>query len=79
MTDRIYYQDAAIQTATAKVIAHGTDEKGNYATLDRSCFYPEGGGQPADTGMIGQTEVTDVQKNNGEIRLYTAGKLNNGE
>ncbi|XKE94184.1 alanyl-tRNA editing protein [Metaplanococcus flavidus] len=79
MTDRIYYQDAAIQTATAKVIAHGTDEKGNYATLDRSCFYPEGGGQPADTGMIGQTEVTDVQIINGEIRHYTADKLNNGE
>jgi len=79
MTDRIYYQDAAIQTATAKVIANGTDEKGNYAMLDRSCFYPEGGGQPADTGMIGQTEVTDVQIINGEIRHYTAGKLNNGE
>lgn len=79
MTDKIYYQDAGIRTVTAKVNASGTDGKGIYAVLDRSCFYPEGGGQPADTGAIGQTEVKDVQLIDGEIRHYTDRKLEIGE
>lgn len=79
MTEKVYYQDAKIITATAKVVANGIDDKGNYAVLDRSCFYPEGGGQPADTGAIGQTEVRDVHTVDGEIRHYTDGKLEMGE
>lgn len=79
MTEKIYYQDAAIKTATAKVVANGIDGKGDYVVLDRSCFYPEGGGQPADTGVIGQTEVMDVEAIDGEIRHYTAAKLEVGE
>lgn len=79
MTEKIYYQDAAANTAPAKVTANGIDEKGSYVVLDRSCFYPEGGGQPADTGVIGETEVTDVQTIDGEIRHYTASMLDIGE
>ncbi|MCM3610235.1 DHHA1 domain-containing protein [Planococcus sp. MERTA32b] len=79
MTDKIYYQDAAAKTAMANVLETGIDAKGHYAVLDRSCFYPEGGGQPADKGVIGQTEVTDVQALDGEIRHYIAGRLEAGE
>ncbi|WP_276310385.1 alanyl-tRNA editing protein [Planococcus halotolerans] len=79
MTEKIYYQDAGIMTATAKVKASGTDGKGNYAVLDRTCFYPEGGGQPSDTGVIGQTVIRDVQLIDGEIRHYIEGKVEMGE
>lgn len=79
MTKKIFYQNAEAQTATANVIDTGTDEFGHYAVLDRSCFYPEGGGQPADNGVIGETEVTDVQTVDGEIRHYTAHALKKGE
>ncbi|HSJ38053.1 MAG TPA: alanyl-tRNA editing protein [Planococcus sp. (in: firmicutes)] len=79
MTERIYYQDATAQAIGANVIATGIDERGHYAVLDRSCFYPEGGGQPADNGFIGETEVTDVQTVGGELRHYTGHALARGE
>lgn len=79
MTERIFYQDAAVSTLSAKVVTTGLDDRGEFAVLDRSCFYPEGGGQPADIGMIGNAEVTDVQTINGEIRHYTAAKVNTGD
>jgi len=79
MTERIFYQDAMAQAVVANVIATGIDEKGPYVVLDRSCFYPEGGGQPADKGIIGETEVTDVQNVDGEIRHYTARALEKGD
>src|SRR5690606_4265619 len=40
--------------------------------------YPEGGGQPADTGLIGEFEVWDVQTIDGEIRHYTRSKASPG-
>lgn len=79
MTEKIYYRNAYTQRTPAAVIASGTDEKGDYAILDQSCFYPEGGGQPADTGVIGETEVTDVQTVDGEVRHYTTRTLDKGD
>ena len=35
--------------------------------LDRTAFYPEGGGQPCDTGALGTALVTDVQEHGGVI------------
>lgn len=79
MTEKIFYKDATAHTVTARVLGTGTDDNGHYAILDRSCFYPEGGGQPADTGAIGETEVVDVQNVGGEIRHYTVRELAKGE
>ena len=71
MTMKLYYQDSEISEAPVKVIDSRSDEVGYYAILDQSCFYPEGGGQPADTGRIGSAKVLDVQTVEGEIRHYT--------
>lgn len=79
MTEKIYYQDVEATTATARVMASGKDEIGNYVVLDRSCFYPEGGGQPADTGTIGESAVTDVQIVDEEIRHYTVDRIKGGK
>lgn len=36
-------------------------------TLDQTCFYPEGGGQPCDYGVLGEARVTDVQIQGGVV------------
>jgi alanyl-tRNA synthetase len=60
-TRRLYYEDPSILEFDAKVLA----VEGEKVVLDQTCFYPEGGGQPADTGVIqtnGSTlRVRDVQ------------------
>lgn len=59
----LYYQDQYMKEFEAKVLK--VIEK-QYVVLDRTCFFPEGGGQPADSGYLTfenkKTEVTDVQK-----------------
>ncbi|KAA0958925.1 alanyl-tRNA editing protein [Planococcus kocurii] len=70
MTTKLYYQDSEISTADVRVMNSGKDETGYYVILNQSCFYPEGGGQPADTGEIGPAKVVDVQSVKGEIRHY---------
>ncbi|WP_394121401.1 DHHA1 domain-containing protein [Planococcus donghaensis] len=71
MTIKLYYQDSKISEVQVKVVDSRKDAAGYYAILDQSCFYPEGGGQPADTGEIGPAKVLDVQSVEGEIRHYT--------
>jgi alanyl-tRNA synthetase len=62
-TEQMYYADAYMKEFDAKVLK-AID--GEYVVLDRTCFYPEGGGQPADHGFLtfgdAKAEVTDVQK-----------------
>lgn len=70
MTRKLYYEDPFLQQAEVQVLSVGTDETGMYALLDQSVFYPEGGGQPADSGTIGPASVQDVQTVEGEIRHY---------
>jgi misacylated tRNA(Ala) deacylase len=48
MTEALYQQDAYLKECQAKVIAH--DSEG--LILDRTVFYPLGGGQPGDTGFL---------------------------
>jgi len=47
-TELLFRDDAYLQTATARVVA--ADERG--IALDRTIFYPLGGGQPGDTGAL---------------------------
>ena len=61
MTERLYYSDAYLRTFEAHVVDR-FDVNGRPAViLDRTAFYPEGGGQPADRGTLNQAEVVDVQ------------------
>ncbi|MDE7262665.1 MAG: alanyl-tRNA editing protein [Oscillospiraceae bacterium] len=73
MTEKLYYQDSFIQTFTASVTSC-TQEKNAWAIiLDRTAFYPEGGGQPADHGVLGGSKVTDTREKGGEI-VHTCDK-----
>jgi len=49
MTDLLYLEDSYLRECDAKVT---TVSKGKYVVLDRTIFYPKGGGQPYDTGQI---------------------------
>ncbi len=53
-----------------EVLAIGDDEGGTFAVLDDTVLYPEGGGQPADSGHLGDTAVVDVRRAGDEIRHY---------
>ena len=60
MTERLYYSDSYLRTFTARVIER-LEYNGQAAViLDRSAFYPEGGGQPADRGSLNAARVLDV-------------------
>jgi alanyl-tRNA synthetase len=69
--NKLYYQDAYLQSFSTKVLHHRVDEKRRpYIVLDQTAFYPTGGGQPFDTGTIEDVQVVDVEEVNGEIRHY---------
>jgi alanyl-tRNA synthetase len=58
MTDRLYYTDAYLTSFAATVVARAGDDRRIY--LDRTAFYPTSGGQPFDTGRLGEATVVDV-------------------
>lgn len=78
-TKRLYYEDCYQKTFEAVVAGVGKDGTGRYILLDQTQFFPEGGGQPADLGMINDSAVKDVQIVKGEIRHYTDGDFANGD
>ena len=75
MTEKLFYQDSHLAEFEAKVLSCMSvtpdilpGRSGGYAAeLDRTAFFPEGGGQYADTGVLGGVRVTDVQEKDGRI------------
>ena len=58
-TERLYYHDSRLMEFDARVIAIIERDGGFTVTLDRTAFYPTGGGQPHDTGTLGDARVVD--------------------
>ena len=75
MTIRLYDQDSALLDFTATVT--GCEEKkGQYViTLDQTAFFPEGGGQGADHGLLGGVNVIDCHEHGGEVEHTTDAPL----
>lgn len=78
-TKKLYYDEGSLARFSARVLrceARG----GKFAVvLDQTCFYPEGGGQPADRGLLGGAAVLDVRENGGEVEHFTDAPLPEGE
>ena len=79
MTERLYETDGACREFTASVLSCAPAKDGYAVRLDRTAFFPEGGGQYADTGTLGAAQVTDVQLVDGDPVHYTDMPLAAGE
>ncbi len=61
-TELVYLGDAYLRELSATVVALREVDGRVEVALDRTVFYPTGGGQPCDTGMIGGAQVASVRK-----------------
>ena len=60
MTERLYYQDTTCRSFTARIVERLMHDGQPAVVLDRTAFYPTGGGQPNDRGKLGKALVVDV-------------------
>lgn len=67
MTEKLFYEDSHMTNFSATVITCEKSGDVYEAVLSRTAFFPEGGGQYADTGVLGDVEVLDVQERDGVI------------
>ena len=65
--ERLYYADCEIRQFSATVTGCQKTEKGYAVTLDRTAFYPEGGGQACDLGTLAGVRVLDVREQGEDI------------
>ena len=72
-TERLYYTDAYIKEFSATVISSEQDGDVYRTVVDRSAFFPEAGGQKADTGTLGDARVIDVREE-GDILVHITDK-----
>lgn len=77
-TKRLYYEDAYRGDFTATVLECRKTGEGYHVLLDESAFYPEGGGQPSDRGLLNEVLVTEVHEKEGELLHYTDEPLEPG-
>lgn len=77
-TEKLFYQDAYLKETTAKVLECRKGKHGYEIVLNRTCFYPEGGGQPGDRGTLNGIPVTDTHEKDGMVLHYTDSPLEPG-
>ncbi|WP_108671057.1 alanyl-tRNA editing protein [Peribacillus acanthi] len=71
LTEKLYYQDPYLVNFSTSIQKMNQDLEGKwYVVLNETAFYPTGGGQPHDKGVIGGYEVWNVEEVEGEIRHY---------
>jgi len=79
ITERLYYRDSYMKEFTARVVRTGPAGGQTEVVLDRTAFYPEGGGQPSDTGLLAGAPVTSVLERDGEVVHLVRGSVPSGE
>lgn len=67
MTEKLFYRETGAAGFTARVTGCDAVKEGYAVTLDRTLFYPEGGGQPGDTGRLGDAMVLDTREQGEEV------------
>ena len=66
-TRKLYYEDSHIAEFTAAVTGCKEVKNGWEVTLDATAFYPEGGGQPCDVGVLGNARVLAVREEGEQV------------
>ena len=65
-----YERDPYLKELATEIVETGTEGGRPFAVLADTIMYPEGGGQPADHGWLGEVAVVDVQRRGGVTRHY---------
>ena len=78
-TRKLFYEDCHTHIFTAVVTACEQTEKGWAVELDRTAFYPEGGGQACDLGTMNGVKVLDVREREEKILHFCEAPLTVGE
>ena len=76
--ERRYEEDPFLTTFDAVVESCAMGKKGYDVILDRTAFYPEGGGQPYDVGTLGPVRVLEVHNREGRVVHTCDGPLDEG-
>ncbi len=74
-TQKLYYEDVNKRVFFARVLSCEQAKEHWNIVLDRTAFYPEGGGQPGDNGVLNCVNVLDTHEKNGEILHVTDAPL----
>ena len=79
MTERLYLVDSHLFENECTVLSCEPAKEGFDVMVDRTVFFPNKGGQPCDTGILGGVKVVDVRESGDELILRTEGPLPVGE
>ena len=77
-TRKLYYEDSFLKSFSGRVLTCEEKNGEYYVTLDRTAFYPEGGGQAGDTGLLGNVRVLDTQEQGETVVHICDGPLETG-
>jgi len=78
-TEKLFYEDSHLKEFDAAVRACVPDGERYRVVLDRTAFFPEGGGQYADTGYLDGVRVLDVREKEDVVYHITEAPLEEGE
>lgn len=79
MTEKLYDRDSHLSVFSARVLSCEQTKGGWAVVLDRTAFFPESGGQSADTGLLGSVRVLDAHERGEDVVHLCAGPLPIGE
>jgi len=74
---KLYYQNAYQKLTETSITAQKQTDKGWWFAFAETVFYPEGGGQDADSGLINHEHVLDVQSEDREVWHLLPEKISN--
>lgn len=78
-TKKLYYVNSHLSQFFGRVLCCQPCDRGFEVILDQTAFYPEGGGQAADTGTLGTVRVLDVRERGGAIVHLCDGPVTVGQ